>query len=142
MVKIDTEWLLEALDDNDPLVEHYLDTQTGDILRINEMIGIMEEQEELYKQMEQDPERWVTIDPISSRDGFRIMEAFVADLPDSENKRMLEKVLTWKKPFSNFRQALQDMPEIREKWFAFHHECMLRAAREWLQNSDINAELK
>ena len=142
MITLDTDRLVEALEDHDPLVHHYLDTQTGEIHRVNEMFESMEEQGDLYEQMEQDPERWITIDPVPSRDAFHTMETFVAALPESEARRTLEKALAWKKPFSNFRQALRDMPELREKWFAFHRETMLGAAKEWLQDAGVDAELK
>ena len=141
MINIDTDWLLEALEDHDPLVHHYLDTQTGEIHRANEMFEC-EEEGDLYDKMEQDPERWITIDSVPSRDGFRTMETFVADLPEGEARRTLEKALAWKKPFSNFRQALRDMPELREKWFAFHRERMLGVARKWLHDAGVDATLK
>jgi hypothetical protein len=141
MIKIDTDWLLEALEEHDPLVHHYLDTQTGEIHRVSEMLETMEEQEELYQQMEEDPDRWIAIEPIPSHDGFRTMDTFVADLPEGEDRRTLEKALAWKKPFSNFRHALQDRPELREKWFAFHREHMLAAARQFLQDAGVDAEL-
>lgn len=70
------------------------------------------------------------------------MEAFVANLPESEQRRTLEKALAWKKPFSNFRYALRDMPELRETWLACHREIMRSAAQDWLRNSGVDAELK
>jgi uncharacterized protein UPF0158 len=142
MIKIDTAWLLEALEDNDPLVQHFLDTQTGEIRRVNEMFETMKEQKGMQEEMEQDPGRWITIIPVPSRDEFHTMETFVSDVPESEKRRTLEKALAWKNPFSNFRQALRDMPELSEKWFAFHREHMLGAAREWLQESGVDAQLK
>ena len=142
MIKIDTNWLLEALEENDSLVHHYLDTQTGEIRRVNEMLESMEEQEDLSQQMEQDPERWIAIDPVPSREGFRTMERFVADIPEGEDRRTLEKALAWQKPFSNFRQALRDMPELRDKWYIFHREYMLDAARKYLQDAGVDAKLK
>jgi len=141
MIQIDTDWLLEALDDHDELVHHHLDTQTGEIRCVSDMFDSTEELEELYEQMDESPGRWITIDPYPSRDGFRIMEAFVEGLPDDEGRRTLQRALSWKKPFSNFRDALREMPTLRDKWFAFHRERMIEVAREWLRVAGVDAEL-
>ncbi len=70
------------------------------------------------------------------------MEDFVSGLPDGEEKRTLNRALSWKKPFSNFKQALYEMPELRKAWHAFHDDRIRKAAEEWLASEAIEAKLK
>ena len=45
------------------------------------------------------------------------------------------------KPFSNFRQAMHEMPALRDQWFKFHETEPRKAAEEWLKAKGIEAEL-
>ena len=141
-IKIIDSDLLELLDDNGDFRTGYLDLETGDILTIFEnFYDEDEEQQVIIDQIEKNPSRYILIEPIGSREGYRIMEKFVATLPEGEDRNLLNKVLSWKKPFSNFRNAIADMGDIREKWFDFHDRQLRRLALEWLELNDIVAEL-
>lgn len=142
MIEIETMWLVEAFEDHSGTVHFYLDKQTGEILRISEMSETRAEQQATYNRIESEPDRWVHIEPLPSRDGFGIMEEFAAELPDGENKRTLKRALSYKKPFSNFKQALFDMPDIRKLWFAFHDTHTRKKAEAWLKDQGIQAKLK
>ena len=126
------------------MINAFLDRKTGEILVVmDELVAddFEEEDRELQERIESDPERYVYIDPIDSRDGFRIMEAFVGTLPESEERRTLVRALSWKKPFSNFKDALFEMPEIRQQWFEFQDRRMREYAKSWLVGMGIDAEL-
>lgn len=140
-MKIIVSDLCERIEDHDITHSGYLDRQTGKILMTFDDSFCESEQQEVYDQLESDPDRYITIEPIDSRQGFRIMENFVAGLPDGENRKLLQKVLSWKNPFSNFRNALSDMGDIRDQWHDFHNTEILRIAKEWLELEEINAEL-
>ena len=81
------------------------------------------------------------VEPIGSHEGFRIMENFVASLPESEDRNLLWKVLSWKKPFSNFKSALADMGDLRQQWFDFHDKELRKLATEWFKVVKLDAEL-
>ena len=141
-IKIIDSDLLELLDDNGDFRTGYLYLETGDILTIFEnFYDEDEEQQVIIDQIENNPSRYITIEPIGSRESFLIMERFVATLPEGEERNLLNKALSWKKPFSNFKNAISDMPDIREKWFNFKDRQLRILAREWLEANDINAEL-
>ena len=142
MIQIEKMWLIEALEDHSGMAQCYLDKQTGEIVRISEMYETEAEQQETYDRIESDPDRWVNIEPEPARDAFQVMADFVAGLPDGENKRMLERTLSFKKPFANFKRALLDMPEIRKQWFAFQESHASQAAENWLKAQGIQAQLK
>ena len=141
-IKIIDSDLLELLEDNSDFRTGYLDIKTGEILTIFEnFYDEAEEQQVIIEQIEKNPSRYITIEPIGSREAFRIMERFVETLPEGEDRNLLNKALSWKKPFSNFKNAISDMPDIREKWFDFQDRQLRILAREWLELNDISAEL-
>lgn len=139
---IEKMYLIEALEDHSGMVHSYLNKQTGMILRISDMFETEDERQEMYDTIASNPERWVEIEPLPSRDAFRVMEDFVAGLSDGENKRMLARTLSFKKPFANFKTALLDMPEIRTRWFAFQDSHINKAAEDWLKEQGIEAQIK
>ncbi|MFH1084506.1 MAG: UPF0158 family protein, partial [Chloroflexota bacterium] len=106
MPKIDMDFLIMALEDHSEMVTYYLDRQTGEVA----MSSDYSEDESLSEQLEDDPDRFVWIEPQPSHEAFEIMADFVEDLPDGEERRLLERALAWRSPFSNFRSALREMP--------------------------------
>jgi hypothetical protein len=134
-MNVDIDLFVQALDDHSGTTDYYFDRETGEILQVFEDGG-----EDLRAQVERDRERYLFIDPMPPREGFELMEAFVALLPPSEERRTLERVLTWKKPFGNFKNALYQMPELREQWFAFHDYRLAKYALGWLALNGVVAE--
>ncbi len=135
--KLDMEEITAALEDHSGMAIYYLDREIGNVIPLAEYDHI-DGDEALREQIDENPSRYIMIDPMPSRDSFRFMEEFVESLPDGEDKRILERALEWRKPFSNFKNALYDMPEIRERWFVFKNECMRRYILEWIE--DIGEE--
>lgn len=134
-MNVDIDLFVQALDDHSGTTDYYFDRDTGDILQVYADGG-----EELRAQVDSDAERYMYIEPMPPREGFELMEAFVALLPPSEERRTLERVLTWKKPFGNFKNALYQMPELREQWFAFHDYRLAKYALGWLALNGVDAE--
>lgn len=134
-MKIDYESLIAALEDHSGDAVYHFNKKTGEVLRLSEMYSDESEREEYYNQVEGDD--WIVIDPMPSREGFRIMEDFVEQLPDGEDKRFLDRTLGMKKPFANFKIALHSLPEIRQAWFAFRDARMNDLARQWLVDEGI-----
>ena len=139
-IKIDASELLDLLEEHSGFRTGYIDKQTGEILVTFEDYD-ESEQEEILERISNDWDRYLQIEPIGSREGFRIMERFVESLPDGQNRNLLFKVLSWKKPFSNFKSALCDMGDLREQWFNFHDTALRKLAAEWLESEEVEAEL-
>jgi hypothetical protein len=70
--------------------------------------------------MKREPGRWEPIESWPSRFAFEEMEDLVAELPDGDQKRTLERALRWKKPFNHFKQALTTLPDVRQQRFDSH----------------------
>jgi hypothetical protein len=110
--------------------EWYLDLESGDVLPVFD-------DPELEEKIEDDPDRFLPIEPPLAGDDFRVMEDFVAGLPPGEAKRDLERVLRRAKPFRNFREALRYWPAAQEQWFALRDGRMQELVRKWLAENDI-----
>lgn len=139
-IKIDMDLLSVALDDHSGYSSYFLDKITGRTLFISEDL-MNDDGGKIQKRIEDDPERYLAIEPVSSHESFRIMEEFVDTLPAGEAKLILSKALSWKKPFNNFRDALYDYPDIRKQWFEFHGKALRELASEWLKAEGIDADL-
>ncbi len=136
---IETE-LLNLFDAHIDFCTGYIDRQTGNILVVLEDCD-EPEQEEIIEKIAQERDRYLTIEPINSNQGFKLMEQFVINLPESEDQNLLTKVLSWKNPFSNFKSALLDMGDLRQHWFDFRNKEIHKLMVEWLKSEDICAEL-
>lgn len=139
-IKIIASELLDLFESHSDFGSGYIDKQMGEILMTFEESD-EPEQEEVIDRLNEDPDRYLMIEPISSREGFQIMEKFVESLPEGEERNLLTKVLSWKKPFSNFKSALADMGPLRQQWFDFQAKELRQLATAWLKCEGLDAEL-
>jgi len=138
-MKVDIDELAAALEDQNAEISRYLDKETGEVVLVFDDFGLSDS-ENVDQEARNNPDRYVFIEPMDSSTGYRIMEDFVLELPDGPAKELLERALAWKKPFSNFKNALRELPELKEAWFK-HHDARMRAeALEWLADHDIVAD--
>ena len=70
------------------------------------------------------------------------MEDFVDELPEGEGCRALDRALRLPRPFRSFKDTLLDFPDLRERWFKFHHGRMLERAQAWLDATLPGARLE
>lgn len=66
-------------------------------------------------------EKCIEIEPLESRESFRIMERFVAQLPENRETASLRQALNGRKPFANFNHQIHNS-DYREDWFAFRRK--------------------
>lgn len=84
--------------------------------------------------------RLVPIEPLASSVEYGWMEEFVATIAAGALHHRLENALAGRRaPFRQFKDVLAGHPSERERWFAFHDERVLEAAREWLEENGIMA---
>lgn len=140
-IKIDADELMMAMENHGGSLSYYLDTETGKIRLKSEDWGLPEEDDDLAQRLEEEPDRYVAIEPLSSRDGYRMMEDFVDSLPEGEERRILQQALSWKKPFSNFKSAIADMGPLREQWFKHRDRRMQQEMQDWFAYHELDAEL-
>ena len=72
-----------------------------------------------------DWENFLEVEPLESNESFRIMEAFAENLEDHHFQNKLVNTLRNRKPFANFKFAIDNSP-YRQQWFGFK--------KKWLEN--------
>ncbi len=140
-IKVDFDDLMMALETAEGMMEWYLDKKTGDIFMLADEFERDDMDTEYVEKMEEDPDRFIYIEPLPSYEAYQVMESFIDSLSEGEAKNMLNKAISMRKPFRNFKDNLCDYPEIREKWFKFHEDIMFKKANDWLEDENIDAEL-
>lgn len=138
-IKIDVEDLIIAMESHTGELEWFLNTENGEFIPYTPSGDLKDE--EYAEEIETGSDRIVPVESITSQDGYRIMENFIAGLDDPKIRNALADAISRHRPFRRFKDALFDLPEISERWFAFHRDAMLEYGREWLDSLDIDYEL-
>lgn len=105
----------------------YVNKFTLEVIDIPEALSHHDEQEylEVFQQdideVTKNESDYVRIEPPSSHEGFKIMEAFADQLQDVYFQRRLLEVLNARKPFQHFRRLIDDF-KYRQEWFDFKAE--------------------
>jgi hypothetical protein len=83
------------------------------------------------------PNRYLRIDPASSREQYRWMERFVASVSDPPLRERLLIAIDGKGAFRRFKDVLLAFPAERERWFAYRSELLHFHIQTWLDHMDI-----
>lgn len=80
-----------------------------------------EDEEEEWTSPELKWDNCITVDPLETRESFRIMENFVDQLKDKKEVARLSQALNGAKPFANFKHLIHNS-EFRQNWFDFRQK--------------------
>jgi len=133
--------LIMALESADGEPGWFLDLLTGEVVGLFGDLVDDDENDALRQAIEEQPDRFVPIEPLATHEAFRIMEAFVDALLDEEPAKRLSMALGQRHPFRRFKDELLAWPLLREQWFRFHHDRMREHAQDWLAGNGISATL-
>jgi hypothetical protein len=133
-VPVAWEALEDAFENNAPEVHSYLHFDTGEVIRIVDGVA----DPAMHTRIMND-DRYLRIDPVSSREQYRWMERFIATVEDEELRRRLNIAIDGKGAFRRFKDALMSHPVDRERWFAFRSERLRSCMESWLTAHGINA---
>lgn len=150
-IRIDIDQLATALTDHD--FDWVLDLQTGHVLmeewlrdpdlRAENGLDLPGEdagEDELDDFDPLESDRFIAIEAIESHESFRWMERFADAQEDRVRERLLD-ALDRPRPFRRFRDALTELPAVREAWFRYEDEQLREEAKAWLRSLEIDAEL-
>ena len=87
--------------------------------------------------MASNPERYLRIDPTSSREQYRWMERFVSSVSDQPLRERLLIAIDGKGAFRRFKDVLLAFPAERERWFAYRSELLHFHIQTWLDHMRI-----
>jgi hypothetical protein len=123
-----------AFERNSPEQESFLDLENGDLLSIVE--GEPDAAARRAK-VSNNPDRYVRVDPASSREQYRWMERFVGLVQDQALRERLLVAIDGKGAFRRFKDVLLAFPAERERWFAHRSELLHLHIQTWIEHMQI-----
>ena len=113
--------------------QHSTQTVKDLIDRDNPFYDPIEEEEQAWAEIEENPDDHIEIEKMSSSHSFDVMEAFIDEVEDPQLRARLVKALSRPKPFRNFKYEIDDS-DYREKWFKFKKSKMIAWVEQQLDN--------
>jgi hypothetical protein len=81
--------------------------------------------------------RFVRIPALNSREGYDAMAEFIETVKVKDARSELREAISGRGAFRRFKDALENYPELRQKWFEFKKESLRQHALDWLESEDI-----
>lgn len=131
-VPISWESLEDAFENNAHEVHSYLHLETGEVIRVVDGIA----DPTMHSRIMADP-LYLRVDPVSSREQYRWMEHFIAEVEDPELKQMLLTAIDGKGAFRRFKDVLLSYPVERDRWFTYRANLLHIYINGWLNAQDI-----
>jgi hypothetical protein len=135
-VPIDWDDLEIAVERNAPNTESFLDLTTGQVITI---VGNEPEAPLKRRQVAENIESYVRIEPASSREQYRWMERFVASVADEPLRERLIISIDGKGAFRRFKDVLLAYPAERERWFSYRADLLHWHVHNWLDGNHIES---
>ncbi len=82
----------------------------------------------------------IRVDPVPSREQYRMMERFIATVTNTALKEALQDAIVGKGAFRRFKDAVARHPEERKRWFAFRDALLHRYMLEWLKEQRLELQ--
>lgn len=112
-----------------------LDLQTGEF-HPDDALDASMVGDEYVIDVEEDPDRWLTVDCHGSRNGWQDMAAFARRHRDVELRERLERAIEGRGAFRRFRDLVHE-EGLAQQWDAFSADRQAGRARRWLADEGI-----
>ena len=132
MAGLSIDWMLleSAFESHAPEQRTFLDTQTGAI--------------QVFADGAVDDAKlgpgWIRVEPIPSREQYRMMERFIATVSNVGLKEALQDSIVGKGAFRRFKDAVGRYPDERKRWFAFRDALLHRFILDWLKTHKLELQ--
>ncbi len=133
-ISIDWAALEAAFENHAPDVRSHLHRQGGEIVSI---VGDGEADEAALQRVHAHPEAYVQVEPVPSREQYRMMERFIETVTNGTLKERLADSIVGKGAFRRFKDIIGRFPEERKRWFAFRDVLLHRHILEWLKQHKL-----
>ena len=80
---------------------------------------------------------WVVVQPVPSREQYRMMERFIETVTHAPLKERLQDSIVGKGAFRRFKDVISRFPDERKRWFAFRDVLLHRHILEWLKETKL-----
>ncbi len=136
-IPIDWDALETAVERNAPDTESFLDLTTGQVVTI---VSGDPEAPVLKKQVADNIDNFVRIEPASSREQYRWMERFVQSVADEALRERLIIAIDGKGAFRRFKDVLLAYPAERERWFSYRADLLHWHIHNWLHEQGFEGQ--
>jgi hypothetical protein len=133
--KIQVDWsgLEAAFENHSPEVRSYLDRHSGEVVNL---VG-REAETARGVEVRSDPERYLYIEPVPSREQYRIMERFIATVTYPALSERLSDAIVGKGAFRRFKDCIAQHVEERKRWFAFRDALVHQFILDWCKMNRV-----
>ncbi len=135
------EQLNQIADELDNGFKCYLHKNNGSVISIPDELRYpdmeIDSWEGEIKQINSHPSEYIEIEPLDTRESFRIMEDFVDTVSDPAIQTRLAESLQRPKPFQNFRLDIDRCGPYRQKWFDFKKNRTVAWVKEQIEISEL-----
>lgn len=133
-IQIDWSQLEQAFENHAPDVRTFLDRSTGEVVTVS---GDHDDDDPVVLRVQARPEQFVAVEPVPSREQYRMMERFIETVPAGALQDQLKDCIVGKGAFRRFKDAIGRYPEERKRWFAFRDVLLHLYILEWLKQHKI-----
>lgn len=133
-IEIDFSALEAAFENHAPEVRSYLCRRTGEVLTLVES---GDEDDPLAMRVHARPDQFLRIEPVPSREQYRMMERFIETVPSGALKEQLKDAIVGKGAFRRFKDTIGRYPDERKRWFAFRDVLLHQYILDWLKQNRI-----
>ncbi len=81
--------------------------------------------------------RFIAVPPVGSHEAYDDMADFITTVTNRHTRECLAEAIAGKHPFRRFKDALDNYPQERERWFAFSAERQRQRAVDWLESIGV-----
>ncbi|TNG00869.1 MAG: hypothetical protein EP297_03120 [Gammaproteobacteria bacterium] len=138
---VDLDMLTMALQSDGLVGGWWLDKETGEVIPAPEVKGSKADQD-LIKAREEQPERYVDIEPLPAEMLIDLMQSFICTLGDEALCHKLNEAVNKQQPVWHFKQALTSHPDHEDSWYGFKDEFYALQARQWLRDKGHDFEVR
>lgn len=98
--------------------------------------------EEVINKVEENYADYIRFEAMESRDSFGVMEDFISMISNENTRLRFEDAIGYKKPFQNFKQLLQNYPDLQNQWFVYKDQRYIEFVQEQMAgyNATENVE--
>lgn len=145
MTKLTREQIKEIAEQLDCGFSCYCNIKTNALLYVphieNNLNTDLDAWAEDLEKIKKERRNYKTIDPPKSSDTFELMLRFIKTLPeDSKLRSILTQALAKRKPFQEFKFAIDNSGDYRQQWFDFKNEMLVEWVKSELKYFDVSDE--
>ena len=133
-IPVDWDALETAVERNAPDTESFLDRSTGQVITV---VTGDPEAPLRKRQIAENIQNFVRVEPASSREQYRWMERFVSSVSDPALRERLIISIDGKGAFRRFKDVLLAYPAERERWFSYRADLLHWHIHNWLRDSNV-----